>query len=111
MSKHIIDVSFTGASGDIDWSDCNLFVTTDKQRKWLGCLGSEREGLSYDNLEYFANLFAAAPEMLALLRELAQIKEPMAYPTYCPFCDKEFDSDHEPDCRLGKLLREVDSEC
>ncbi len=55
-----------------------------------------------------ANLFFHAPEMLEMLKELAKIKEPMAYPTYCPFCDKEFDTDHDEDCKLGKLLKEVE---
>ena len=51
----------------------------------------------------------AAPEMLELLKKLASIKEPIPYPTYCPFCDKEGDGEHEDDCKLGNILKKVES--
>lgn len=57
-----------------------------------------------------ANLIAKAPEMLELLK---QLEFPNSYNGYdegycCCFCQNTEEQGHSPDCKLGKLLKEVE---
>lgn len=77
-----ISYEFTMASGDIDWSDCNLYIERKGEKAWLGTLASERQicskldwkkehdttdWLTYEDLEDIARKFCASQELYMAL--------------------------------------------
>lgn len=57
--------------------------------------------------EQCGRLIAAAPEMLEMLKELEfPVKDTSGFHVLCRFCQGRME--HAPDCKLGKLLREVE---
>lgn len=67
---------FTLASGDIDWSDCNLYGEKNGKKTWLGTLTSEKsingsdEYWTYEDIEDFARKAVISDEMYRMLEQL-----------------------------------------
>ena len=105
-----ITYEFSLASGDIDWSDCNLDIERNGKKIWLGSLGSERKfnclerdykpenWLTYEDLERIALLFCHAEEMHKIL-EMLCFEKSVSRCKYKPESCK--------DCPIKKVLEKV----
>lgn len=81
--------------------------------KWVLCDANDKRMISFSEWSIESgdmSLIAVAPELLAMLRALEWGKDTGGRDSdhsFCPWCCNTGREDHEPDCRLARLLGRV----